>query len=487
MNPSTTRCPEGEDSPAVPALSGNRAPVGALGDARGASGRDTWRLEPVESEHSWQSKAESEPRDLLRPLPEGSRLQVLQADADQLVVFIPPGGNACNPLGWQALLFFAFLLFFTVGLGGSWHAANPKSVLWLGYPLVWLGWMGWYQQFREVLELKFARTILTVNQQRVILKKILFGHSRQRELSLAKGTECRLCQDFAIHEVLVHSVRVQHETTGLDIGTNLAQDDKEWLEAEIQDRLKSMGFAADSVTTPAVVAPPESASPGFGPAPEPLARDGQSEEVPPLLPSQLPPGSPIRLLEETPERLSFWFPVKPNPFKRVLVTLCFLLIGLPWGAAACGFGRPNLGAAGPFGPLDRADTIVFLTFAIILIGWAMYIAFGRTTICLTQDEFLCRWSLGRLGRQRVLPVSKLKVIYLRRDFPGAGDPLGAMFPSIPNMGGIIVATRCPIVIVALTAESSFSRQVAGLLRHQLETWGHPVPVRWVDPDNWDSP
>jgi hypothetical protein len=48
-------------------------------------------------------------------------------------------------------------------------------------------------------------------------------------------------------------------------------------------------------------------------------------------------------------------------------------------------------------------------------------------------------------------------------------------------GANVVAAVDQSIVVASTPAAAFSRQVAGLLKQKLKTWGHPLVVQWVDP------
>ncbi|MFN9374744.1 MAG: hypothetical protein ACK6D3_22890 [Planctomycetaceae bacterium] len=429
---------------------------------------------------------------LLRPLPTGSRLQVVQSGQDQLVIFIASGGSGGTSLWWFSLFFTTILVFitavflFALAAPGQRVQGNP-FVAYLVLGLFWLialglGWMA--------VRLKFSQTLLAVDPQRVVLKTILFGRTRQQELSLETGAECGLREAYSVNDVPVYAIEVGNGEDSVRFGTNLEPEDKEWLLDEIQHRLGSSGRASGPGTVRAELAGDVVSGLHLTPEPARFRQIERSEDVAPLLPSQLPPETPIRLLEETPQCLSFRFPAMPNRLMRIVVPLFILAFMSVWMAGAGFIAWQRWGGGMAFGVVGSVMPLLMLALGMIPVGGALFLGFGRTTVRLTRDEFLCRWSLGPFGRQWGLPVSDIECIYLERDREGARnrqDAESRRVNSRKTSGGIVVAAPNRIVVVAPFAEAGFSRQVAGLIKAQLASWGRTVPVQWVDPARADSP
>lgn len=423
---------------------------------------------------------------LLRPLPTGSRLQVVQSGQDQLVIFIASGGSGGTSLWWFSLFFTTILVFitavflFALAAPGQRVQGNP-FVAYLVLGLFWLialglGWMA--------VRLKFSQTLLAVDPQRVVLKTILFGRTRQQELSLETGAECGLREAYSVNDVPVYAIEVGNGEDAVRFGTNLEPEDKEWLLDEIQHRLGSSGRASGPGTVRAELAGDVVSGLHLTPEPARFRQIERSEDVAPLLPSQLPPETPIRLLEETPQCLSFRFPAMPNRLMRVVIPLVTLGFMGVWMTLVGGIAGP-MWQAGQWGIPGQIMGMAMLAFGLIPMGMALVVAFGRITVRLTREELWCRASLGPFGRQRAIPVSEIEVMYLTRDVSIQPRQLLQEHPR-PNRlkgtsGAIVVAAVDQSLVVASTAESSFSRQVAGLLRHRIESWGQRLPVEWVNP------
>ena len=328
MSPAEAECPRCRAQLDVETLAQSQATTCPFCEADVSAILSNWQ--PAETEGLGDTPSTGDWGELLRPLPKGSRMRVVQSGRDQLVVFIPPGGSGAESLWWSALSFAGVLVFITMLFLLTLAApAQRFQGIFFAYlvPLLVLGlfWLialglGWM-----AVRLKFAQTLLAVDPQQVVLKTILFGRSRQQELSLANGAECGLRVAYSVNDVPVYAVQVRHEEDAVRFGTNLSQEDKEWLVDEIKHRLGVTGPGSGSTTAQAVWARHDDPAISSTPDSDHSQRNEHSEEVSPLLPPQLPPETSIRLLEETPQSLSFWFPVMPNRLARLLVPLFILL------------------------------------------------------------------------------------------------------------------------------------------------------------------
>ena len=494
MRPAEAECPRCRAQLDVETLVQSRAKTCPFCEADVSALLADWSPAITESREPGEMPSAGDWGNLHRPLPAGSRLQVVPSEDGQLVVFIPPGGIGVSGLKWFAVFFNAIVLLISAGFVAAWLAPAPQAQrppwgVFLGLGLFWLIGLGlgW-----AAVRLKFAKTLLAVDHQRAVLKTILFGRSRQQELSLENGAECGLREAYAVNDVPVYAVEVGNGENSVRFGTNLGPEDKEWLLNEIQHRLGRPDHASGRGSVQAELAGRRVSGSGLPQTPE-SAHSWQpehSDDVAPLLASQLPPETPIRLLEETPQCLSFWFPVMPNPFMRVVMPLLLLGFMGVW-MILVGWIAGQMWQAGQLGVPGQIMAVAMLAFGLILIGMALMVAFGHITVRLTREELWCRASLGPFGRQRAIPVSEIELMYLTRDVPFQPRHLLQEHPRQIRLkgttGAIVVAAPERYIVVASTATSSLARQVAGLLKQKLETWGHPLLVQWVDPVRSESP
>jgi hypothetical protein len=187
---------------------------------------------------------------LVRPLPPGSRLRVVQSDDGQLVLSIPTGGRIANGACGFAFLLSSVPAVFTVMFVME-LADRPMIPLWsLAGVLAFVGvlWLVILGVSREALKLQFQRTTLLVDRERVLLQTTIFGKTRQEELPVLAMTKCSLVVAFTFNDVPVYRVQVANAEESLGFATNLEQDDKDWLVDQIEMVLEDLSVVESTAT-----------------------------------------------------------------------------------------------------------------------------------------------------------------------------------------------------------------------------------------------
>ena len=435
---------------------------------------------------AWRSDAPAVGSRLVRPLPPESRLQVVQAEGGRLVLFLPPGGRGGSSLWGFAIFFTAVLALITGGFlmalmaGPAQPQGNPVvmvamlGVFWMVVLGVWWG----------VLKMRYQRTLLSVDPERIVLQTTLFGKTRQQELPVLDTTECSLEEAYSVNEVPVYRVRVANEHQSLRFATNLDQHDKDWLVDQIEMMLGNSPMAGSTAEAPLDSDPPLDSDH------RPLAvrlssgallsREGHALGVAPLSPGELPVKSVIRILEDRPDRLSFSCPLMPSPVARVIIPGVVLVFLGSWMAGVVAMTWRNWQQGGVF-LIGSLFSLFMLATALIPIVASLLLAFGRTTVRLTRDLLECDWGWGPFRFQRSMAVDSIEAIVLGGQTAEANPQIG---PSVqrPRVGqteraGCAVTGAGRWLLIAPFADRDLSRQVAGLLWGKLQSWGQRVETR----------
>ena len=206
---------------------------------------------PFETRSGW-GKPESWPSDSseaapppVDPLPAESRLQIVQVEEGRLVLFLPPGGRAGNSL-WVFVFVFTAILAFITGVFVMVVAAGPaQQPQGPGFLLLMLGifWLVTLGVWWGALKMRYQRTLLSVDRERVVVQTTLFGKTRQQELPVSDITGCSLVVAYSVNDVPVYRVQVANSNQSLGFATNLDQADKVWLVEQIRRILPDSSVA----------------------------------------------------------------------------------------------------------------------------------------------------------------------------------------------------------------------------------------------------
>src|SRR5262249_32651032 len=146
----------------------------------------------------------------LPDLPKESAIRVVESSDDRLVLFIPGGGKQTGGLGCFALVWNGFMFFFTslaivdlLNPGAQQKAPPAMACLLLSlFWLVGLG-IGWIW-----IRMKFLRTFLLLERERIIIQEILFGRRKLKETILTSESRAGLVESFQQNDVPVYRIEV---------------------------------------------------------------------------------------------------------------------------------------------------------------------------------------------------------------------------------------------------------------------------------------
>jgi|GEM_PF-1010412 len=444
----------------------------------------------------------------LPPLPAKSRINVVEASDDRLVLFLPGGGKNATGLGCFALMWNLFMCVFTPPwfLGvfqGAGNNNGPPILVLIGFlSLFWavgLG-MAWFW-----LKMKYERTYILLERHRLVVQKVLFNRKRIDETTLMPDSRAELVEAYKQNDVPVYRIEVKGQDRPAKFGTALADEEKNWIVDRINELL-------DVVTVPVAAAPdagPKAAG-AVGVVREtcrqcgaPLTGDvvngaltcshcgavtrvevvlpAKTLAEPPserLEPADLPQQSGIRVDENSAEALEFSFAATSESPLRWIVPLIALPFSLAWYSGIFAF----IGGAWqiPFLPMKILFMVFSIPFLIAgLLPLAMgLIAFrGRTSVRLTSEILACRWQAGWLKYSRTLSTPDIESVGVESLAKGAQNPRvrGSSATNQSSSQNCCVARAgSKTLYLTMFQEEPLARRVASLIRTRLEQMGHAL-------------
>ena len=424
---------------------------------------------------------------LVRPLPPGSGLQVVQSGSGRLVLFIPPGGIGGKSL-WGFAIFFTAVLTFITGVfvmilvsGPAQKQESPAVML----PVLGIFWLIALGVWWGAVRMRYSRTLLSVDAERVVLQTTVFGKSRQDELLVGSDTECSLSEAYSVNDVPVYRIQVSSPDKNLGFGTNLSPDDKDWLVDQIESIIRSSSTAGleggDDESGPDTAMLLEGAG---RERPVHYATQEVRPSAVPLSPGELPGDSPIQVEDDRPDLLQFTFPALQNATARRAIPAVILAFMGVWLFSVGSFAWMMWNQGGPFAGLFLFVPLLMLAFGTLPLFAALSALWGRTTVRLTPEVLECLWAIGPLRYRRSMAVEQIETILLGGLKAQRRVPTGRAARRLEqrrDAGGCAVTGGGKLLLVAPFSEPGMSRQLAGLLLWRLAGWGRSPDVQLGEP------
>jgi uncharacterized Zn finger protein (UPF0148 family) len=438
-------------------------------------------------------------------LPAGSQIRVVEAAEDRFVLYIPGGGKSATALGCFAVAWNgAMCLFTTIALAGTlWGKGNDTPPVLGILAFLALFWavglaFAWFW-----LKMKFERTFLLLDRDRLVIQRVLFNRKRIDETHLAPESRAALVESYQQNDDPVYRIEVKGSLRAAKFGTALADSEKDWLVDRINDFLGRTG--AWALETPPTVEErataikniPGSCKNCGAPLTGELVKGAVTcshcgavfrsvvtrpegsipvAAVEKLVPADLPPDGPIQIDEETSDVLQFHYAAGSGSPLRWLVPLFTVPFSLAWFSGVFSF----IGMAWQFPMLPikilfTAFSIPFLLVGFIPLAIGVIAVRGRATVRLTPETLQCRWHAGWIGYTRSLATDAIDRIGLETFATSRQNPRvrNARQVSGPATAKVCVARAAgKALYLSLFLDEKVSQQVAALLRTRLEDRGH---------------
>jgi hypothetical protein len=451
-------------------------------------------------------------------VPDKSQIKVIEANDNRLVFYIPGGGKQTAGLGCFAVAWNGFMCLFTppwlIGMGQQGNDAPPLFFI---IPFLGLFWAIGLGMGFVWLKMKYQRTILLLQRDRLVMQKVLFKWKRVTETALTRESRAELVESYQQNDVPVYRIEVQGLSNSAQLGTPLSDAEKDWLVDRINEFLdvealpvvSSAGLetvgrpdgSAGEQESEAVAVIPETCRKCGAPLSGSLvggsltcghcgavvrmeilvpARAIAEKRYERMTPGTLPPDSRITIDEDSDEALQFHYPAVGHPVMRWVVPIFTILFSLMW----YGFFINFIGVAWqmPMGAMSVVFTLFAIPFLIVglfPLGFGLIAFRGHTTVRLTRETLSCRWHVANLGRSKRVETSAIDDIRVENASSMVGQnprirvakPPGA---AAVHMGVCLVRAGSQYVLLTIFQEEPVSWQVASLLRTRLLDMGHSL-------------
>lgn len=485
---------EGAGAPDCP-FCGARLPdtfgVGMRRDVNGSRAEEAGRVARL-----WEEgESPSGEAELFASPPEGSKVQVIEGTAERAIFYVPGGWKrGAFALGFFALFWNGLLTMMTVGTIRG--ALNPPagqappplflipflSVFWA----IGLGILFWF------LKLLFERLLLLVEQERLVIRRTLFGWERNKTISLGEKAAAALVVSYSQNERPVYAIAVEGTDGTIKFGTGLSDTEKDWfvdtINAFLQMSPTRQRRVAEKGARLSKLAPstaqneesPQQASgaPALADFAESVAGRGATTHV-----SEAQQKSPAEIrevlsrvgvaIDETdPQTLKLVFPISvAGPMRWVMVAGTAVIATVWWGFfLPDAFQGVNIRQPNPMDWVRLAFLIPSVVGGLMPLAVCLFCLAGRLRVTVTPESLRCRWSVGPLGYTRSLKVDAITKVAVME------PPTGRQNPRIKETrSDALYSNRICVAIAGtkfLPLTLSFDREVneatAALVNERLE-------------------
>ncbi|MFO0919504.1 MAG: hypothetical protein U0872_14490 [Planctomycetaceae bacterium] len=163
------------------------------------------------------------------PLPSPSVIQIHDAAPDRLVLSIEPGKGAAG-IGLFAIVWNLFMAVFTAMWITAFSQQKGRDGAIYFFLFIGVFWAVGFGFIYAWLKLKFERSLLLVERDRVVLRRVLFGRQRQTEVPLDESSRAQLTESYQQNDSPVYRVTVVGVGGNpLHFGTSLTPAEKDWV------------------------------------------------------------------------------------------------------------------------------------------------------------------------------------------------------------------------------------------------------------------
>jgi uncharacterized protein YbaR (Trm112 family) len=434
------------------------------------------------------------------PLPPASQIKVVEEDHDRLVIYIAGGGKTATGLGCFATMWNGFMVIFTplmfIQEGWRLDLVAFLGLFWaigLGIAFIWM-------------KMKYERTFLLLDRDRLVIQRVLFNRKWVQETALAAGSRAVLDSSYQQNDEPVYHIEVQGKSRAAKFGTALSNEEKDWLVDRINDFLFVTPVAVASAAAPiggmsapgaaATAIVPQSCRKCGAPLTGAVVNGAltcthcgdvyrievllpgrmlEDDRIERLEPAGLPADSPIHVDEDSPGVLILTYPATADTPLRWVLPLILLPISLAWfGGAFAIFGKAWQAPLLLENIFFVLFSIPFLLAGMIPLGIALVAMRGRTTVRLTGQSLTCRWHIGKFGRSTSVATPAIDRVRIA-NFANVGQN-----PRVKNRTrSRTVEWECCMVhagsqkmLLTILQQEALARQVAALVRTRLEDMGN---------------
>jgi hypothetical protein len=426
-------------------------------------------------------------RSSLPTLPDKSRIEIVEASAERLVLHVPPGGEQTGGIGCFALAWNGFMCVFTPPWFFAMKGGNGPPLYFI-VPFLMVFWGVGLGMAFAWLRMKKLRTYVLIEPDRVVLQKDFLGRKSTQETPLTEGSRASLVESYQVNDRSVYAVTVRGQDRTVKFGTQLSEPEKAWLVEAINGFLTTddvrlvpafCSACGERLPQGGKTAPTEKANcPACGAevATIDAAHQGKTPAVPRVLPEDIAGDSPIRIEEAGIDRLRFSLPLLPDGGVRTWLPVVIGLVGIVWGGFAAYqlFERIGGNVDGVFEWVFVAINGVFVLPGVALFVAAWVLRRGRIRVSIDHDWLAIRWGLGPAAYQKRLVTVSIERVRLSRNMEKTHRGLARPERNVQAGEDVFVAavevgeTALPLTTFH---PLDIARQAAGLVKTHLEGLG----------------
>ena len=451
------------------------------------------QLEAAQVTHEFNTQVDYE----LNAPPVGSKIEILEATHDRLMLSIPAGGKRANSLGCFGIIWLLITGAVTAGFTfGAMQDAGDEAPGWFLFLFLSVFWLVGIVMLSFAARMKYSRGYLFLSKDRAVHQRILFGRKSNSEISLEGSSYAHLVESYQENDVSVYRIEIEGVDGKIKYGTGMEREQKEWYVETINQFIAFQnGSVIDGKSTsidrdeygdviPSQVCPacgqivPDDETTQCASCGASLERSEHevlsahiSEEI---SPESLPHDFPMQVSRSSNGDWEFLYPMRKmaDNFKG---GGCLLAFGAMWETFIIFFTGGVFMTPGFMKIFMLLFTIPFHLVGIGLTTIGLFTIFGGFRLRLGSEKSSARWGVGPIGYTRRFSTSSITEVKLIQ-----GQALSSFKKTRHNRSSrsrsegiscILMAAGKRIPVTSGTIEHE-SRTAAGLIRYCLHDLGH---------------
>lgn len=449
--------------------------------------------------------------------PSGVGIKVIKSSNEQLVITIPPGGKHARGLGcfgvaWMAIVVPVSCVFLLTD-DADWDGGNAPPWYFL-VPFFGLFWAVGIGMIVAWVRMRFTEIFLSVEREQFAIQKTLFGRKKLKKVPLDENSHAELVESYSQNDQPVYAIQMEGVGKTEKFATSLSYEEKRWLTQKINQFLgagdRSEGRSSggslpeycddcdselmiaegkrvcpDCARVYLEVADDNSGSDRDFSTTDPLGRSGKIVERPPAIePCDLPADSKIRIDLDDGETLAFSYGIQVPLVLKIIAGTFLTFFCCTWYGAVGTFIATAIGGNEPL-PF-KLGMLAFMSLFVIAgmmpLGMLLSLFFGRASIRMSREDVTGAVGVLFLKKKKSISTESISDVGLATTTLSShrvrhGKFRRAQRTSIPFAGqtGAMIESSEFNMPLTFSSDAEFTKQVAGLVRFQLDRLGVRLP------------
>ncbi len=458
----------------------------------------------------------------LKKPPAGVGIQVVKSSDSQLVIAIPPGGKRARSIGCFGVAWLGITATVSGGFlvaGFAEQNGDDAPPLFILIPLFGIFWAVGIGMIVAWVRMRFTQILLSVEREQFAIQKTLFGKKKLKKLPLDGNSHAELVESYSENDQPVYAIQMEGVSETEKFATGLSYEEKRWLASSINQflgvsgRSKQIGGGTGSLpkycedcdselmigdgkrVCPdcARVYLEDSDDDSDSSSDNDLSDDDLSDmtdpsgsharilERPPALdPYEIPGDSKIRIDLDDGETLTFSYGIQVPLVLKIFVGTFLTFFCSIWYGAVGTFIATAIGGDDPLaiklGILAFMSLFVFA--GLMPLGMLLALFFGRASIRMSPEQIVGAIGVLFLKKKKSITTESVSDVGLAvtmlssRRFRqrGVRHSTRTQGPLSSQKGAMLESSEFNMPLT-MSSDAQFNKQVAGLVRFQLERVG----------------